>query len=143
MQQILATVHEESDWRAVIEFIMTLPVRRADAHAASEQHAASEPHTATDLHAAAAGERARQIYGTCAACHGIAGDGNEALQAPSLASLPAWYIAAQLHKFRKGSRGAAASDGPGRSMRAIAATLTSDRDIAAVSDYIALTLASP
>ena len=118
MRQILATVPAESDWRAVIDFVMRMSAPRLE-----------------KLTEAQTG-RGRRIYATCAPCHGAAGEGNESLNAPNLAHLPGWYIAAQLHKFRKGIRGAAAADEPGSRMRAAAATLSSEKDIVAVSNYI-------
>jgi len=118
MRQILAIVPAESDWRAVIDFVMGMSVPRPENQIAAQTG------------------RGRQIYATCAACHGTAGEGNESLNAPNLSHLPGWYIAAQLHKFRKGIRGAAAADEPGRRMRTAAATLSSEKDIVAVSDYI-------
>jgi cytochrome c oxidase subunit II len=115
MQQILKTVSIESDWQAVIAFVATLP--------------SSHSHDSFDGDIA----RGQEIYATCATCHGGAGEGNELLEAPSLAELPGWYIAEQLRKFRNDSRRAV--DGPSTRMRAIAATLQ-DADAAPVTAYI-------
>lgn len=118
MQQILKTISIESDWQSVIDFVATLPLPRS--------------------HETAAGDvaRGKQIYATCAACHGSAGEGNESLEAPRLAQLPGWYILEQLRKFRNGTRGAGAGDGPGGRMRAIVTTLQFDQDASSVSAYI-------
>lgn len=116
MQQILKTVSAESDWQAVIAFVATLPLSRS--------------HEAIDGDVV----RGQQIYATCASCHGSAGEGNELLEAPSLAQLPGWYIVEQLRKFQKGTRPAV--DGPSTRMRAIAATLQFDKDVAPVTAYI-------
>jgi cytochrome c oxidase subunit II len=118
MQDILKTVAAEGDWQSVIDFVMTLPLPRS--------HEVSDGDVT----------RGREIYGTCASCHGSAGEGNEALEAPSLAQLPSWYIVEQLQKFRAGSRGAGTNDGPGNRMRAIARTSQFDKDIAPVTAYI-------
>jgi cytochrome c oxidase subunit II len=118
MQEILKTVPSESDWQAVIDFVMTLPLPRS--------------HEVVDGDVA----RGREIYGTCTSCHGAAGEGNESLEAPSLAQLPGWYIVEQLQKFRAGSRGVGFDDAPGNRMRAIARTLKSDKDLAPVTAYI-------
>jgi cytochrome c553 len=66
----------------------------------------------------------------CTACHGPNGGGIPA-QFPRLAGQFAEYTAAQLRAFRGGER----TNDPNRMMRAVAEKL-SDREIAAVSEYI-------
>jgi cytochrome c553 len=60
--------------------------------------------TWADMQAIPAGDpvAGRASYATCAACHGQQGEGNVAMNAPSLAVLPAWYIARQLEHFKHG-----------------------------------------
>jgi cytochrome c oxidase subunit 2 len=118
MQQILTTVSSENDWLSVVEYMKTFPERR--------RH---EAYTAN-------ASRGQEIYRSCAPCHGTNGEGNESLQAPNIAILPAWYIIGQLELFRRGIRGAAVSDAPGNRMRGIAMTLKSDSDVAAVSAVV-------
>lgn len=67
----------------------------------------------------------------CTACHGPNGSGIPA-QFPRLAGQFAEYISAQLRAFRAGER----ANDPNRMMRAVAERL-SDREIAAVAEYIA------
>jgi len=67
----------------------------------------------------------------CSGCHATNGAGMPA-QYPRLAGQHAGYIEAQLKSFRAGER----ANDPNRMMRAIAAKL-SDREIAAVAEYIA------
>jgi len=67
----------------------------------------------------------------CTACHGPYGSGIPA-QFPRLAGQFAEYTSAQLRAFRGGER----ANDPNRMMRAVAEKL-SDREIAAVSEYIA------
>lgn len=67
----------------------------------------------------------------CTACHGPNGGGIPA-QFPQLAGQFAEYTAAQLRAFRVGER----ANDPNRMMRAVAAKL-SDREIAALAEYIA------
>jgi len=67
----------------------------------------------------------------CTACHGPNGAGMPA-QFPRLAGQFAEYTAAQLKAFRTGER----ANDPNRTMRATAEKL-SDREIAAVAEYIA------
>ena len=67
----------------------------------------------------------------CASCHSASGAGIPA-QFPRVSGQHAEYTAAQLKAFRSGER----ANDPNRMMRATAAKL-SDREIAAVSEYIA------
>jgi cytochrome c553 len=69
---------------------------------------------------AAAGQA---LYGPCAACHGAAAEGNEALGAPALAGRNDWYLLRQLELFAKGQRGMHADDAAGQQMRAMMSTL--------------------
>jgi cytochrome c553 len=118
MQQILATVPNESDWIDAVAFISTLPV----------QHRPPPADSGTP--------RGRDLYVSCAACHGQDGQGNPALEAPNLALLPGWYIEGQLRKYKTGTRGSGAADVAGARMRAASAALASDEDVALVSGYI-------
>ena len=76
------------------------------------------------------GVRAKSVA-ACTACHGPNGSGIPA-QFPRLAGQFAEYTAAQLRAFRAGER----ANDPNRMMRAVAEKL-SDREIAAVAEYIA------
>ena len=87
-----------------------------------------EPTAQPDEAAVAAASGA---YKTCAACHGANGEGNEALNAPSLVNLDGDYLSRQLANFRDGKRGTAAGDVHGSVMAAQAANLT-DSDIDAI-----------
>jgi cytochrome c553 len=118
MRLILDTVSSESDWKAVITYVLSLPDQRPQ----------------STLHGDI--EAGRQIYTTCSACHGSTAAGNEALEGPNLRSLPDWYIVDELQKYRMGARGASPDDPLGARMRAIAATLRSDEDVRAVASFI-------
>jgi len=115
MQQILQTISAEQDWKELIDYIGTLPVKAATP---------------------AESGRGRELYQACSGCHGAAGEGTEALSAPRLSALPDWYIASQLRKFKAGVRGAGGKDIPGMQMRAASTMLKTDADIAVVSAYI-------
>jgi cytochrome c553 len=69
---------------------------------------------------------------SCASCHGVRGEGLPDLF-PQLAGQHPGYVATQLRRFRDGRR----SSDPDAMMRRVAAPL-SDRDIDAVSQYVAL-----
>jgi cytochrome c oxidase subunit 2 len=77
------------------------------------------------------------LYGVCSACHGARGEGNEMLNAPSLAGQEGWYLERQLNNFKHGLRGADASDTFGAQMAPMAATLADDAAISNVVAYIA------
>lgn len=74
------------------------------------------------------------LYGTCAACHGANGEGNQALNAPKLAGQGAWYLKRQLQQFKVGARGAHSKDTFGKVMAPMAALLT---DAAAIENVAA------
>jgi cytochrome c553 len=76
------------------------------------------------------GIQARNVA-ACTACHGPNGSGIPA-QFPRLAGQFAEYTAAQLRAFRDGER----ANDPNRMMRVVAGKL-SDREIAALAEYIA------
>ncbi|HET7204768.1 MAG TPA: c-type cytochrome [Steroidobacteraceae bacterium] len=74
--------------------------------------------------------------GKCGACHGGRAEGNEPLAAPRLAGLDAAYLQRQLRHFRDGVRGAHTQDKYGRQMSLMAATVTTERDVADVIGHI-------
>jgi cytochrome c oxidase subunit 2 len=75
-------------------------------------------------------------YAVCMACHGPAGEGNQALNAPRIAGQQAWYLQRQLQNFRSGVRGAHEQDTFGTQMRAFAAMLPDDTAIRNVAAHI-------
>jgi cytochrome c oxidase subunit 2 len=81
--------------------------------------------------------RGPALYETCAACHGSDGQGRQEYGAPAIAGLDAWYIRAQLDKFRSGARGAHADDVAGLRMRPMARQLDGEADVQAVAEHIA------
>ncbi|CAK0773500.1 hypothetical protein CCP3SC5AM1_860004 [Gammaproteobacteria bacterium] len=89
------------------------------------------------LHNAQAEDRGAEIFnGLCNRCHGAAGQGMQGLEAPLIAGMPAWYVEAQLRKFRADGRGTHPKDMPGMRMRPMANTLK-DYDIPVISSYVA------
>jgi len=75
-------------------------------------------------------------FATCAACHGQNGEGNMAMNAPSLAGLPDWYIQRQLKHYKDGIRGAHEKDTFGRQMAPMAGVLFDDASVRNVTAYI-------
>jgi len=81
-------------------------------------------------------DKGRELYGTCAGCHGTTGEGMPDLKAPALAARTDWYLVTQLNNFRQGLRGTDAADIYGSQMRAVASTLPDDKAITDVVAYI-------
>ncbi len=80
--------------------------------------------------------KGRAHYSTCAACHGVRGEGNIALGSPALTGLNDWYLVRQLKNFRDGARGGQLGDTYGMQMRASAGLLSDDQAINDVVKYI-------
>ena len=118
MAPMAATLVNDEATENVIAYIQTLP---------------DEPPTTTisgDV------DRGRDIYRTCAVCHGERGEGLFALNAPRQAGMSDWYLAQQLKNFRAGIRGAHSGDKYGIQMQLMAAVLQSDEQINDVVAYI-------
>ena len=75
-------------------------------------------------------------FAVCAACHGAAGEGNQALNGPKLAGQEGWYLRRQLEYFKAGVRGAHEDDVLGQQMAAMAGMLVDDAAIENVIAYI-------
>lgn len=71
-------------------------------------------------------ERGRNIYMTCALCHGEDGQGRWTTNAPRLAGMSDWYLANQLGYFRQGIRGAHDEDIYGEQMRMVSGMFGTD-----------------
>ncbi|MBT5219743.1 MAG: cytochrome c [Woeseia sp.] len=81
-------------------------------------------------------DNGKRLYGTCSACHGVTGQGNEALGSPSLTKTSDWYLVSQLQNFKRGNRGGHSADTYGMQMRAAAQLLPDDGAINDVVKYI-------
>ena len=75
-------------------------------------------------------------YRVCAYCHGAAGQGIEAMNAPRLANMTDWYMAGQLRNFKQGIRGGHPQDYYGKQMGFMARTLQDEQAIENVIAYI-------
>jgi len=76
----------------------------------------------------------KTLYSTCQTCHGLKGEGNIGLNAPSLTAQDTRYLKRQLQNFKAGIRGSDPRDNSGNQMRMMAATLT---DAAAIDNVVA------
>ena len=81
-------------------------------------------------------ENGKDIYNTCAVCHGQQGEGYAFMNAPRQAGLDDWYLVTQLKNFRSGARGAHSGDAYGMQMNMMAAILNTDQAINDVVAYI-------
>ena len=81
-------------------------------------------------------DRGKALYRNCLQCHQKDAGGSDLAQAPNLSGMGAWYLEAQIIKFRDGVRGAHPDDVEGLKMRPMARTLTSTDDIRVVAQYI-------
>ncbi|MBQ4832975.1 c-type cytochrome [Pseudoalteromonas sp. MMG010] len=80
--------------------------------------------------------KGEQLYKTCAACHGVNAQGNEAMGAPNISGLNDWYILTQLNHFRDGIRGGDAEDIYGQQMKAASAIVTTKEEAESLAVYI-------
>ncbi|MEK7258646.1 MAG: c-type cytochrome [Pseudomonadota bacterium] len=90
----------------------------------------------TEITLAGDASAGRSLYAACAACHGDAAQGNEALGAPALAGQNDWYLVTQLKNFKAGYRGSHADDKFGAQMVPMAGALADQAAIENVVSYI-------
>ena len=76
-------------------------------------------------------------YMVCASCHGMKGEGNQALNSPRIAGQFDWYTHRQLMNWKSGIRGTHPKDMYGAQMVGMAATLPDENAVKNVSAYIA------
>lgn len=94
---------------------------------------ASQLAAAQEAQPAADPAHGQQLFSLCAQCHGDAGEGNQALGAPAIAGMPAWYVQGQLVKFSAGLRGKHFDDAEGMRMRPMSLWLIAGRRAARVA----------
>lgn len=68
----------------------------------------------------------KQIYATCATCHGANGEGIWSTNAPRLSNMSDWYLRRQLQAFQQDLRGTHPRDFNGAQMAAIAKAFAAD-----------------
>ena len=78
----------------------------------------------------------KALYQVCAACHGLEGEGNQALNAPKIAGQESWYVKRQLEYFKNGIRGSNPEDVFGQQMAPMTATLVDDAAMNNIAAYI-------
>ena len=75
-------------------------------------------------------------FAVCAACHGMQGEGNVAMNGPKLAGQGGWYLRRQIAAYKRGYRGTHPQDTYGQQMAPMVATLFNDAAINNVVAYI-------
>ena len=78
----------------------------------------------------------KALYQVCASCHGLEGEGNQALNSPKISGQEDWYIKRQLNYFKHGIRGANPDDIFGQQMAPMAATLVDETAMKNIAAYI-------
>ena len=98
----------------------------------------AEQTTWADMQAIPAGNAiaGKDSFAVCASCHGQQGEGNVAMNAPSLAGLPDWYIARQLDHYKRGIRGTHQDDVYGKQMAPMANMLADATAVRNITAYI-------
>lgn len=81
-------------------------------------------------------DRGRDLWVTCGACHGYAGEGIRALNAPRMAGMTDWYLQQQLENFKANIRGRHPDDLYGWQMAEMARILKDDNAVNDVVAYI-------
>jgi len=125
--------HAEDPWGRQMALMAVNYSTDAEITALADYIAAMPPRRA----GAADSPRGAALYAPCAGCHGVRGEGNEALGSPRLAGLRPSYLAWQYRNYKLGRRGYAAEDSPGRQMRAATAMVTGRDRLRQLFEYIA------
>ena len=81
-------------------------------------------------------EAGKTLYATCAACHGAAGEGDEAKNSPPLVHMSDWYLVSALEKYKAGIRGSNPQNTNAVLMRGMSNILVNDQAIKDVVAYI-------
>jgi cytochrome c oxidase subunit 2 len=74
------------------------------------------------------------LYATCSGCHGVQGEGVEAIGGPALSHTSDWYFVTQMKNYQQGIRGSDPRDVTGAAMRPMAMILS---DPQALKDMVA------
>jgi len=119
MAPMAATLNDEAAIDNVIAYIKTLP---------------DSPATSTVKQGSVNGQRT--YVTTCAVCHGPAGQGVQATNAPRLAGMSDWYMVTQMKNFKQRIRGAHQKDLYGPQMSSMAAILADDQAVNDLVGYI-------
>src|SRR3990170_8725738 len=118
MAPMAATLANDAAMDNVVAYIKTLP---------------DKPAPPTLKNNAANG---RNLYVTCATCHGPDGRGTQAANAPRLTGMSDWYMVTQLKNFKQGIRGTHPKDLYGSQMASMSAFMADDQATSELVSYI-------
>jgi cytochrome c oxidase subunit 2 len=118
MAPMMVTLADDAAIDDVVAYIGTLP---------------DDPAAATVAGDAGTG---KELYTTCAACHGADGQGRWGPYAPRQAGMNDWYMVRQLQNFKQGIRGGHRGDLYGAQMVSMAEILGDDEAVNDVVAYI-------
>jgi len=113
---------------------MSLALKSDSDISAAAAYVASLPRTRPPVTVQGDAAKGANSYKTCAACHGPDGNGNQALNAPSLVGSSDWYLVESLKKFKAGVRGGNTGNQNAILMRGMALSLADDQ---AINDVVA------
>jgi cytochrome c553 len=77
------------------------------------------------------------LYAPCSGCHGLNGEGMQAVGAPPLAHTSDWYLHTQIKNYQAGIRGSDPRDVGGAAMRPMSLVLTDEQAIKDVLAHVA------
>lgn len=120
---------------AVVSSFLFLMACGADDTVSTDAKAAADQAQAL-LAKAADSREGESLFTACQACHGANGEGNKALNAPSLVNQSPWYLKRQLLAYKAGRRGNHPEDIYGQQMAAIAGTIADEAAMDALVAYI-------
>ena len=109
----------DSDLKAVASYVASLPPTNPEATI-----------TGGNL------DNGKEIYATCAACHGEKGEGNQTTNSPPLAGASDWYTTSTLERFKSRVRGSNPDNPNEMMMQGMSMMLTDEQAIKDVIAYI-------
>lgn len=118
-------------------YVIAQSLQPADRKAVASHYSSTKaPPPPLTLDQSVAGQRGKQAYETCAACHGEDAMGNPDIGAPRIAGQADWYLLASLEAYHSGARGYEEEDLSGQQMRM--ALAGADRsEFKAIAAYVA------
>ncbi len=119
MKPMTRLLRSEQDIKAVSAYVAAMPAVETEARITSGD-----------------ASRGKALYGTCMACHGAEGEGNQAMSAPALSGSSDWYLLTQLKNFKAGIRGSDPQDTTGAQMAGMVAGLADEQAMKDVVAYI-------
>jgi len=80
--------------------------------------------------------RGKELFASCASCHGDNGSGNAEFLAPQIAGLSKQYVLTQISNFQKNHRGVHPDDLAGHRMNPMARHVKTEADLNSLAEYV-------